>query len=60
MKFSTKGGFAQSVTVRDNRIGSHQAVRGCGIVVVHGVNLSESGNRWTATGQPVAITWTNS
>ena len=50
MKFATKGGFAQSVTVRDNRVGAHQAVRGCGIVVVHGVNLTESGNRWTATG----------
>lgn len=61
MKFSTKGGYAQSLSVTNNVVGRGAAVKNCGIVMVRGLNVtSSSGNVWSGTTSPVALTWTTS
>lgn len=61
MKFSTKGGYAQSLSVTNNVVGRGAAVKNCGIVMVRGMNLTtSSGNRWSGSTSPVALTWTTS
>lgn len=58
-KFSTKGGFAQDVTLSGNRFGGGSK-SGIDLIVVRGVNLTMGAGNVRTSGGTVPITWSSS